>query len=269
MKSFHDRVAVVTGAAAGIGRALAEALTKRGAKVLLADFDEVGLADVAAQLDMPALRTDVARPEDMVALADLAQAQFGQVDLLCNNAGVGRYAGFDHLSPTDWQWIMDVNFWGIRNGLTAFMPMLRANENGAHILNTVSLQGLYVFPGSAAYAASKYAALALTEALDAELRQEGSAIHCTAFCPGPIATDIATSGDRRPARYGAVDAVAADSIGSGTLKMLDIPRMPAAQAADIALDAVERGDFWCFTHPEYLEPFRARNAAIEAAAQRS
>lgn len=269
IRTYEGAACVVTGAAAGIGRALADALVARGARVVLADIDGAGLERAAAELGAPSRRTDVSRPEELVALARFAEDQVGTVDLLCNNAGVGRYAGYDHLTPRDWQWMMDVNFWGIHHGITAFLPGMRRAGNG-HILNTVSLQGLFVFPASAAYAASKYAALALTEALDLELREESGTIGITAFCPGPVATDIATSGDRRSERYGSVQASGSDPIGEATLRMLgSVPLMPAAIAADAALAAVERGEFWAFSHPDLLDPVRARSSAIEAAAARS
>jgi NAD(P)-dependent dehydrogenase (short-subunit alcohol dehydrogenase family) len=256
IKDFSGRVAVITGGAAGIGKALAQELTSLGAQVAIADLPGDRLEKTAAELGLLGVGTDVSNGGSVEALAKTVQERFGRVDLVVNNAGVGLQQSFRQARLKDWQWIFDVNFWGVVNGVNAFLPLLRQNPEGGHMVNTASLLGLYTMPGMGAYCASKAAVMALSETLAQELAVGGEPIGVTAFCPGPVDTTIQESLGRRDARYGAprLEADPNDPVERAFLAVDNIEKMSALTAARIALDAVREGRFWAITHPEYTQP---------------
>ncbi len=185
---LQGRVAVVTGAASGIGAALAAALVKRGARVVLADVDSDGLARVGAEVGALAThRVDVSDPAAVTALAADVRERHGGAHLLFNNAGVTVVGTFEEHSPADWARVMGVNFNGVLFGCQAFLPQLRAQDR-AWIVNISSLFGLVGVPGQTAYCASKYAVRGLSEALWEELR--GGPVGLTVVHPGGVRTGI-------------------------------------------------------------------------------
>jgi NAD(P)-dependent dehydrogenase (short-subunit alcohol dehydrogenase family) len=203
LTEFQDRVAVVTGAASGIGLALCDRFAREGMKIVMADVEGERLEHAAAELvsrgaDVLAVRTDVSRADDLSHLRDETLERFGAVHVLCNNAGV--FAGgltWDAIS-TDWEWVMGVNLYGILHGIRAFVPfMLEQNEAG-HVVNTCSMAGLINMPLSGAYSVSKHAALSLTETLHHELRMKQSPVGVSALCPELIRTRIGYSERNRP-----------------------------------------------------------------------
>ena len=269
IKDLRGRVAVVTGGAAGIGAALAEALVAEGAAVVIADLPGDTLENTAARLGAYAVPTDVSDAAAVDALAARVMARHGRVDLLFNNAGVGLQQSLFRISETDWRWVFDVNLWGVVHGLRSFMPHLRAAPDGAWVVNTASLFSLYTAPGMAAYAASKWAVLGVTETLAREVEVAAERIGVTAFCPGPVETTIQGSVTRRDARYGAGAAPDPnDPVERAFLALGEIRQMPAAQAARIALDAVKDGRFWAITHPEYTQQIEPEHRALMEAIAR-
>jgi NAD(P)-dependent dehydrogenase (short-subunit alcohol dehydrogenase family) len=170
MQEFKDKVAVITGAASGIGRALAERCVHTGMKAVLADVDMGALTITEAALkatgaSVLAVATDVSKAQDVDALAQRTLAAFGAVHLLCNNAGVwGGISAWDS-SLTDWEWVLGVNLWGIIHGIHTFVPLMLAQETEGHIVNTASMAGLLTGRGPAAYRVSKHAVVALSEML--------------------------------------------------------------------------------------------------------
>ena len=156
MKKFKGKVAVVTGAASGIGRAMAERCVLEGMKAVLADVDLESLAKTEASLKASgatvlAVRTDVSQARDVEALAQKAVEAFGTVDLLCNNAGVARIGSIWESSLADWEWIMGVNLWSVIHGVRVFVPIMLAQGTECHIVNTASMSGLISAPGTGAY----------------------------------------------------------------------------------------------------------------------
>jgi NAD(P)-dependent dehydrogenase (short-subunit alcohol dehydrogenase family) len=203
VRELRDRVAVVTGAASGIGRALAEAFAREGMKVVVADVDAAALAALerslagsgAAALAVP---TDVARADAVDALAERTLEAYGAVHVVCNNAGVFA-AGPSWQAPlSDWEWVLGVNLWGVVHGIRSFVPILLEQNAPGHVVNTASMAALTSMPLTAAYTASKHAVLALSETLYHELRGRGAPIGVSALCPEAVATGIGRSDRVRP-----------------------------------------------------------------------
>ncbi|AKJ27428.1 SDR family NAD(P)-dependent oxidoreductase [Caldimonas brevitalea] len=195
MKSFHDKVAAITGAASGMGRALALELARRGCHLALSDIDTQGLQETAALAAQQGLRVtqarlDTAQRDAVFAWADQVVLEHGRVNLVFNNAGVALASPLEAVSPEDFAWIMDINFWGVVWGTQAFLPHLRASGEG-HVVNTSSLFGLLSVPGQGPYNASKFAVRGYTEALRMELEISGAPVSATCVHPGGIRTNIA------------------------------------------------------------------------------
>src|SRR5260221_8152476 len=197
MKTFRGRVAAVTGAGSGLGRALARELAARGAHLALSDINEAGLAETVmlcegagAAAKITSQRVDVADRDAVYAWADQVVTDHGRVNLIFNNAGVGLAATIEAMSYEDFEWLMSINFWGVVYGTKAFLPHLKAAGEG-HVINLSSLVGLISVPGQAAYNAAKFAVRGFTDALRMELQMEGSPVSCTTVHPGGVKTNIA------------------------------------------------------------------------------
>ncbi|HSM76404.1 MAG TPA: SDR family NAD(P)-dependent oxidoreductase, partial [Bryobacteraceae bacterium] len=190
MKEFRNRVAVVTGAASGIGRALAVRFAAEGMKVVLADVEEPALQAAAQELRdagaaVLALRTDVSQEADVEALAVRTYEAFGGAHIVCNNAGVAsRTVPSWEQTSADWQWVLSVNLWGVIHGIRAFVPRMLSSGGEGHIVNTASLAGLTSSPGLAPYNASKHAVATISESLYFELLAVPSSIRVSVLCPG-------------------------------------------------------------------------------------
>lgn len=195
MESFTGRVAAITGAGSGIGRALAVELARRGAHVALSDVDEAGLADTVARCEGQGVKTtsqrlDVADRDAVFAWAARVVEDHGTVHLVVNNAGVAVAATVEAMTYEDFEWLMGINFWGVVHGTKAFLPHLLAAGEG-HIVNMSSVFGLVAVPTQSAYNASKFAVRGFTDALRMELEIDGSGVSCTSVHPGGIRTNIA------------------------------------------------------------------------------
>jgi len=209
MQSFDGRVAAITGAASGIGRALGRELAGRGAHLALSDVDEVGLAETVALCEgagvkVTAQRLDVADRQAVYAWADQVVDDHDKVNLIFNNAGVALGATIEGMSYEDFEWLMSINFWGVVYGTKAFLPHLKAAGEG-HVVNISSVFGLVSVPSQSAYNAAKFGVRGFTDALRMELEIEGSPVSCTTVHPGGIKTNIA--------RNGRVDPSVADAVG--------------------------------------------------------
>jgi short-subunit dehydrogenase len=192
---YEGRVAAVTGAGSGIGRALAMELARRGAHLGLSDIDEVGLAETEAQcagagVKVTSRQVDTADADAVFAWADSVVAEHGRVNLVVNNAGVAMVAPVRAMSLDDLRWLVDVDFWGVVHGTKAFLPHLEAAGEG-HIVNISSVFGLVSVPSQAAYNAAKFAVRGFTDALRMELDIERSPVSCTTVLPGGVRTNIA------------------------------------------------------------------------------
>jgi NAD(P)-dependent dehydrogenase (short-subunit alcohol dehydrogenase family) len=248
------RVAVITGAADGIGRALAGAFAAAGARLVLADID--GPKVEAAGRELAALgtevltaRTDVSSREQVLRLRDAALARFGTVHVLCSNAGVMGPAGDPlwELPTVEWERVMAVNLWGVLHGIQAFLPVILASGHEGHVLTIASMQGVTSGTLIPEYAVSKHAVVALSEALRAQLSARGAPVGVTIVCPGAVSTDLASREHRRLSAEGQGQPWAVGP-GSGSQQGWGGALTPAAVAA-AAVAAVRDGRFYVFTHP--------------------
>jgi NADP-dependent 3-hydroxy acid dehydrogenase YdfG len=230
--NLHGRVAVITGAGSGIGRATAFAMARRGARLALADIDGAAVAGVARTIGPAATYhvLDVADRAAVAAFPAAVLAAHGRVDLLMNNAGVAVGGTFDQVAEADFDWLMDINFGGVVRMTRAFLPLLRASDD-ARIVNVSSIYGIVAPPGQAAYAASKFAVRGFSAALRHEL--EGSTVHVSVVHPGGVATQIA-----RNARVPA--GAPPDEVERRRRTMEKLLRMAPEQAADIIVRGIER-----------------------------
>lgn len=233
---FGDKVAVITGAASGIGRALAIDLARRGARLALCDVDDAGLAQTVAHArdtGAPEVRSDHLDVADRPAFAAYAATiadHFGRVNLVVNNAGVALAGDLMDLEYEDMDWIMSINFWGVLHGTKEFLPHLIASGNG-HLVNISSVFGLVSMPGQSMYNAAKYAVRGLSEAVREEMLVAGHPVGVTVVHPGGIKTAIA-----RNARYSAVE----NAVESAQRFDEKLARMTPERAAQIILAGVEK-----------------------------
>jgi NAD(P)-dependent dehydrogenase (short-subunit alcohol dehydrogenase family) len=264
MKDFKDKVAVITGAASGIGLALAERCAHEGMKVVLADVEaealtktETSMKDAGATV--LAVRTDVSQPQDIEMLAQKTLDAFGAVHLLCNNAGVATNGSLWESSLSDWQWVMGVNLWGVIHGVRTFVPIMLAQDTDCHLVNTASLSGLISFPRGGVYAVTKHGVVTLSETLHHELAERGGKVKVSVLCPGLVNTRIMDAERNRPERLprkGPLDPVSA--AGWEALRQLLPTRMPSAQVADAVFQAIREERFYILTHPEGKDWIRTR-----------
>jgi NAD(P)-dependent dehydrogenase (short-subunit alcohol dehydrogenase family) len=269
MDDLRGKVAVVTGGASGIGKAMAARFASEGTHVVIADVEVGALDAAAAELGVMGVRTDVSDAASVAALADAVVDRFGAVHLLCNNAGVGGGGPIRDISLKEWQWVLGVNLWGVIHGLHAFLPHLLANEDGGHVVNTASMAGLLAGAGLGPYCASKHAVVSISESLAAELAADGSKVGVTVVCPGWVRTGIFTSERNRPESLRDAPGEGADG---GPLSEADLLTIVADQTiepevvADQVLAAVRARRFWVVTHPDMVAIVDANHHRLMEAA---
>ncbi len=239
MKNLEGKVAAITGAGSGIGQALAVELAKLGCHVALSDIDESGLADTQNQLGGLGVKVttcvlDVAQREAVFQWADQVVADFGQVNMIFNNAGVSLSETIETMSYENFEWLMNINFWGVVHGTKAFLPFLKASGDG-HVVNVSSVFGIIAVPSQGAYNAAKFAVKGFTECLREELALEGSQVQVTCIHPGGIKTNIV-----RNSRIGEVGLAGARTKDKAT-KMFDkAARTSPPVAAQTILNGVRK-----------------------------
>ena len=265
MQNMKDRVAVITGAASGIGRGIALACGRSEMRLVLADVEADALAQVVEELnaagcDAAGVVTDVADRLQVDALAKSAFVRHGAVHLLCNNAGVID----DNLPswecpPADWQWVLGVNLMGVVHGIEAFLPRMLASGEPGHIVNTASIGGLVTTTANTPYTVSKHAVLALSECLYKELEARQASIGVSVLCPGWVATGIADADRNRPEPrgLGEVEQVRRERLRAALAKGMD----PVA-IGRLVIEAVQEGRFYIKTHPHWDHLIEERFAAI-------
>ncbi len=261
---FPGKVAVITGAASGIGRALAVRCAAEGMRVVAADIEQTALDETVALAggETIGVVTDVSDAASVAELADRAYDAFGAVHLLCNNAGVFQAGVLWERTDADWNWVLGVNLWGIIHGIRSFVPRMIAQGTEGHIVNTSSLAGLVSNAFSGPYTVSKFAAVGLTESLAHDLEASNSSIGASVLVPGAVNTRIADSLRNRPEALadgiGAEDAAFVDKVLADTASAGADPALVAGQV----LDGVRAGRFVIPTTPGYDEQIRHRAAVL-------
>ena len=253
MEDLQGKVAVITGGASGIGRAVAERAAAEGMKIVLGDIEEGPLARAvddlaAAGAEAIGVRTDVADRASVEALRDRALDRFGAVHLVHNNAGIGLGGPIWEVTEEDWRWILGVNLWGVIHGVATFTPLLLEQGEG-HIVNTASVAGLIVAPFLGPYNATKQAVVAMTETLFKDLQTIAAPVGVSVLCPGFVQTRIAESDRNRPEWAPDRDTMGAAEVQGVVQNLVDGGIAPAT-VADRVIDAVRTNTFYILTHPE-------------------
>lgn len=268
MKEFRGKVAVITGAASGIGRALAERCVREGMKTVLADVEQDTLDQAETELRAKggavlAVRTDVAKAAEVEALARQTLDAFGAIHLLFNNAGViGSGAAIWENTQVDWEWVLGVNLWGVIHGVRVFTPIMLAQNVDCHIVNTASMAGVTAGPGMGVYRASKHAAVSISETLYLDLAQRGAKIKVSVLCPGWVNTRIMDAARNRPAElqnqphqaHADAQAEALEQTFRQTVRM----GMSPQQMAEIVFDAIRDERLYIVTHPDWKPMLQTR-----------
>ncbi len=277
METMTGRVAVVTGAASGIGKALALGFAGEGANVVLADIEEAPLraaeAEVAERgVEALGVITNVTDADSVGALAQATIDRFGAVHMVCNNAGVGGGGLIRNQQLVDWQWVVDVCLWGVIHGVHHFLPHLIEAEE-SHIMSTASVAGLMSVPGLGPYNAAKYGVVAIMETLHLEMQRDRNAdVGVSVLCPGVVRTNIATAQrnrpeelrrQRRPRPEGEAPSETADARRRNANIAAALERgMDPSQVAAKVIEAMYERRFWVLSHPELLAEVNHRNQQL-------
>lgn len=271
IQDFNNKTAVITGGAGGIGRAMAELFLSRGMNVVLGDIEQEALDATVATLQTQGkcigLRTDVSRAEDVQSLADAALAEFGAIHIACNNAGVFAGGLMWEESLADYQWLMDVNVWGVVHGIRTFVPIMQAQGDECHVVNTASMAAVTAMPYSGIYHMTKHAVLALSESLYHELSFHSPNVGVSVLCPEAIKTGIAESERNRPAQYsGSGDIAQTDSRALVMQALADSTATglgPEVMAQRV-YDAIVEGRFYILSDDAWRESANVRLDDVRA-----
>jgi NAD(P)-dependent dehydrogenase (short-subunit alcohol dehydrogenase family) len=257
MKDLKGKVAVVTGAASGIGNGMATRFAEEGMKVVLADIEEGPLADAEKKLadqgaTVLAVPTDVTKGDQVDALAAKTFETFGTAHVVCNNAGVATGGPMWTLTEADWQWVLGVNLWGVIYGVRAFVGRMVEQGEG-HVVNTASIAGLTSAPLMGPYNVSKHGVVTLSETLSGELALHGSPVKVSVLCPGWVNTRIHEADRNRPPelQQDNPDNTMAD-MGRQMLESLVASGLPPSEVASRVVDAIREERLYILTHPEMM-----------------
>jgi NAD(P)-dependent dehydrogenase (short-subunit alcohol dehydrogenase family) len=264
MKDFEGKTAVVTGAASGIGRGLAERFAQARMNVVLADIEKDALDRAVRELEERQHRvigvvTNTMVRDSVKALAERAIGEFGKVHILCNNAGVASRTegakGVWEIADQDWQWVMGVNFWGVLYGLQVFVPHMLSHGEEGHIVSTASLAGL--MPGGGPYSVSKHGVLALSEGLHRDLKLRGSKIGASVLCPGFVNTNIFDAERNRPSDLARGMSNSEPGMLEAGRAMLALGKQPS-EVAEIVFNSITNDEFYILPHPAWDSIVKSR-----------
>ena len=266
---MQNMVSVITGAASGIGRGLAERFAAEGMKVVIADVETEPLAELEADLKVKgatvlAVKMDVSNPNAVENLAVQTLDTFGAVHILCNNAGVVCSRPVWEHTLADWEWVLGVNLWGVIHGIRSFVPRMLAQGDECHIVNTASILGLVGGSGEGIYKVSKHGVVVLSETLADELAQKGANIQVHVLCPGWVRTGILESARNRPGTLQNPVEKSRDIVigGSRNTRAEMEAGLSPAEVAEQVYNAIQNGTFYIHTHPEHKAWVRERMARI-------
>ena len=262
MKNFEGKTAVITGAASGIGKSLAEKFAKENMQVVLADIEEDALEKTVENLRhyqhrVIGIKTDVLVEDSIKELFAKAKEEYGNIHILCNNAGIGANSGNKaiwEIDKNDWDWVMGVNYQAVLHGLQTFIPhMLEHGEEG-HVVTTVSMAGL--LPGAGTYGVSKHAVMALTEALSRDLQARGAKINASVLCPGFVDTNIDKSERNRPNHMNKSEEVI-PQVGAEVMSTMLRQGKKPNEVADIVHEAIKENIFYILSHPAWDDSLKS------------
>ncbi len=268
MKDFKDKVAVITGAASGIGYGMARRCVQEGMKVVLADVEQGALDRAEKELTalggtvLPVLM-DVSKADQVEALANKTLEAFGGVHLLFNNAGVAADGSIWGCSLADWEWVIGVNLWGVLNGIRTFVPIMLAQDTECHVVNTASTAGILPYHPGASYHVTKHAVVALSENLYRSLGEQGAKVKTSVLCPGFVKTRILTSLRNQPAEFKVESSAKpmspeAEEATWAFLEKNQFRVLSPEQVAETVFNAIKEEKFYILTHPEFNEMVRRR-----------
>ena len=256
MQDLEGKVAFITGGASGIGLAMARSFAAAGMKVVIADIQADALERARAELkgsnaDVLAIELDVTDREAMARAADEAEAAFGNVHVLCNNAGVVAFGPLIDATYEDWDWVVGVNLHGVINGIQTFISRMKAHGEGGHVVNTASIAGQVALPGLGIYNATKFAVVGISETLVQELESDG--IGVSVLCPGFVDTNIYDSQRNRPKALQNSDTDPGQTFLGGDEQVEQVRQsaMDPALVGEKVLEAVRSNEFYILTHPDF------------------
>lgn len=271
MKDFTNKVAVVTGAASGIGKALVAKCLDEGMQVVAADIEEDALERTVTEFQsqgknaLLSVRTDVSIEKEISELAEKTISEFGAVHLLFNNAGVAAGGDILESSLRDWEWVLGVNLWSVIHGVRKFLPIMIEQDCECHIVNTASGAGLVPGFTPVSYTVSKYGVVALSESVFLDLEQKHAKTGISVLCPGLIDTKIVDAERNRPEPFS--NETQAD-LGAGSQSIMDMLTqgtavgMPPAEVAEIVFEGIRENKLYILTHPEQAEAVVAKANVI-------
>ena len=258
MKNIEGKVAFVTGGANGAGFGMAQAFSKNGMKVVIADIRQDSLDQAMAHFrntpNVHAIRLDVTDREAFMRAADEAENVFGKVHIVCNNAGINLFVPIEDCTYNDWDWVMGVNFGGVVNGVMTFVPRIRKHGEGGHIVNTASMAAFLPSAAAGIYTASKFGVRGLTEALRLSLYPYN--IGVSVFCPGLINSAIYESEKTRPKRFASPENTAKSQVVMNVLPEIHKSGMSPEEAGEKVLAGIRRNALYIFSHPEFKGELR-------------
>ena len=265
MNQFKDRVAVITGGASGLGRAMALRFAREGMKVVLADIEQTALDATLREFrdsgyDAVGVRCDVALGDDVEQLAEKALSTFGSVHVVCNNAGVAPGGRVWEHTVKEWEWALGVNVWGVINGVRVFTPILLKQGTEGHIVNTASVAGLLSLPGMGIYCLTKHAVVTLTESLHHDLVETGELVRCSLLCPAYVPTRISDSERNRPAHLRDARPKSEEDLAreAQLRHAVQSGRISAEQVAERVFEAVRERRFYILPHQKIKPAIETR-----------
>lgn len=268
MQNLPGKTAFITGGASGIGLGIAKALLGAGMNVTIADIRQDHLDSAVAELAggdrVLAVKLNVTDRADFAAAADAAEAKFGKIHILCNNAGVAVVGPTDLATFADWDWVMNVNLGGTINGVVTILPRILAHGEGGHIVNTASMSALVPVGGTTIYSTGKAAVTAMMECMRPELEPRG--VICSAFCPGAVQSNIADAGKTRPADLAETGYAEADKRRAAGGNFMHLYQTKE-EVGERVLRGILNDELYILTHSEFLVGVRERGEATTAAVQ--